>query len=63
MKISEALLYIVKENGGRIEHTQVARWIGQLVKAGYLEIYHDRSGEELEVGYQLTDKAKEKIET
>lgn len=58
MRISEALLYIIRENGGRIEAAQLLVWKGQLLKAGYLEIYYDRSGAELEVGYQLTDKGK-----
>jgi DNA-binding PadR family transcriptional regulator len=62
MKISEALLYSLREAGCSVQHTQFQVWLGQLMKSGFIDtqLRPGKDGVE-EVYYVLTDKAKDHL--
>lgn len=50
MKASEALLRAIAAEGGKVDGPKMDEWLGQLLKAGFLEMTDDFT-------YQLTEPA------
>ena len=56
MKASEAILMVIRDQGGRIPTTQFSEWLGRLAKAGLLSLEAEGDGGSLQLFYRLTDR-------
>lgn len=55
MKVSDAILYCIQQEGGQVSATQFDEWIGKLTGAGYLEFNYET------FQYALTDRAIQRL--
>jgi len=55
MKASEAVLLVIRDQGGQVKTTQFSEWLGRLTKAGLLSLEAEGEGESIQLFYRLTD--------
>lgn len=58
MKASEAVLLVIRDQGGQVKTTQFSAWLGRLAKAGYLELAAEGEEETFKVMFKLTEKGR-----
>lgn len=59
MKASEALLMVIRDQGGQVDVNQFNKWLGQLTEAGFLVLTTKGTGDSFKAFYKITDKGQD----